>query len=109
RVVVAGSMLELGAGSEALHERSAREIAAADVDLVVGVGLFADAFRSLADEMGDRLILAPDAGAAFDPLAERLRGDEMVLLKGSRGVALEDLMPRLRARFAGDSDNGDGG
>jgi hypothetical protein len=31
-------------------------------------------------------------------LAERLRGDEIVVLKASRGVALERILPALKAR-----------
>jgi UDP-N-acetylmuramoyl-tripeptide--D-alanyl-D-alanine ligase len=103
RVVVAGSMLELGPHSEALHEEAARQIAAMDVDLVVGIGLFVPAFAPLAAGLGDRLVLADDADAAFPAMAERMKGDEVVLLKGSRGVALERLIPRLEGRFGGDS------
>jgi UDP-N-acetylmuramoyl-tripeptide--D-alanyl-D-alanine ligase len=103
RVLVVGSMLELGPHSDALHEESARAIAAADVDLVVAIGLFAPAFAPLRRQLGARLIVAEDADAAFEPLAERLTGDEVVSLKGSRGVALERLIPRLEARFGGGS------
>lgn len=99
RVVVVGSMLELGSRSEALHRRSAEALAAADVDLIIATGLFAPAFERLAGELGDRLIVEPDPIAAFEPLAARMTGDEVVLLKGSRGVALERLLPELEARF----------
>jgi UDP-N-acetylmuramyl pentapeptide synthase len=52
--------------------------------------------------------VADDAESAFEPLAERLTGDEVVLLKGSRGVALEQLIPRLEERFGarGRTENG---
>ncbi|MFW6331278.1 MAG: glutamate ligase domain-containing protein, partial [Gemmatimonadota bacterium] len=99
RVAVVGSMLELGARSEALHREAAARVAGADVDLVVAVGLFEPAFEPLREAMGDRLITVPDTAAAVEPLLHRLRGDEVVLLKGSRGVALEELMPRLEERF----------
>jgi UDP-N-acetylmuramoyl-tripeptide--D-alanyl-D-alanine ligase len=109
RVVVAGSMLELGPQSAALHRESARALARADVDLVVGIGLFVPALEPLAAELGDRLVLADDADTAFAPMAERMTGDEVVLLKGSRGVALERLIPRLGDRFGGgqQSEKGD--
>ena len=99
RVAVVGSMLELGPQSRALHEESARRLAASDVDLIVGTGLFRDAFGPLEGELGDRLLVAEDAEGAWAALAERLRGDEVVLLKGSRGVALEQLLPRMAERF----------
>jgi UDP-N-acetylmuramoyl-tripeptide--D-alanyl-D-alanine ligase len=101
RVVVVGSMLELGSRSEALHRRSAEALAAADVDRIVATGLFAPAFDHLAAVLGDRLIRASDPLAAFGPMAEAMTGDEMVLLKGSRGVALERLLPMLEDRFGG--------
>jgi UDP-N-acetylmuramoyl-tripeptide--D-alanyl-D-alanine ligase len=109
RVVVVGSMLELGATSDALHRAAAEAIAEADVDLVVGTGLFVDAFQPLIPKLGDRLVLADDPEAAFEPMADRLRGDEVVLLKGSRGVALERLIPHLEEQFgeAPSSGNGD--
>jgi UDP-N-acetylmuramoyl-tripeptide--D-alanyl-D-alanine ligase len=113
RVAVVGSMLELGARSEALHRRSAAALAdrLADgaIDLVVGTGLFVPAFEAAleslpaerADALADRLVLEPDPLAALEPLAARLDGDEVVLLKGSRGVALERLLPELETRFGG--------
>jgi UDP-N-acetylmuramoyl-tripeptide--D-alanyl-D-alanine ligase len=101
-------MLELGAHSDDLHRESARALAGADIDLVVATGLFIEAFASLAADHGDRLVTANAAEAAFVPLADRLRGDEVILLKGSRGVALERLIPRLEQRF-GPGTPGNGG
>jgi UDP-N-acetylmuramoyl-tripeptide--D-alanyl-D-alanine ligase len=109
RVVVVGSMLELGPNSDALHRESARSIAEADVDLIVGTGLFVPAFEPLARELGDRLVLAEDADDAFEPMAARMEGGEVVLLKGSRGVALERLIPRLEERYGGSGSTVDGG
>lgn len=109
RVAVVGSMLELGPQSAELHRDSARLIAEADVDLVVGTGLFVDAFAPFAEAMGLRLLLAEEPEEALEPMTERMRGDEVVLLKGSRGVALERLIPGLRERFGGGASTADGG
>ncbi len=103
RVAVVGSMLELGARSAALHRELARRIADADVDLVVATGLFVPAFDPLRDELGDRLIAAEDPMDTLEPLLARLNGDEVVLLKGSRGMELERLLPPLEERFGGGS------
>jgi UDP-N-acetylmuramoyl-tripeptide--D-alanyl-D-alanine ligase len=108
RVAVVGSMLELGTRSAALHRELADWIARADVDLIVAVGLFVPAFEAILAAgrggLSSRLIMAPDAASALDPLLARLGGDEVVLLKGSRGVALETLLPGLEARFGGDGE-----
>ena len=96
RVAVLGTMRELGAASERLHEEIARRALESPVELIAGVGDFATMFRRLAN--GDRrLVTADDAEALWPLLAERLAPDAVVLLKGSRGVRLERLVPHLTA------------
>lgn len=95
RVAVLGTMRELGEASAELHRRTAEAVADAGVDLIVATGEFADAFAALSQDLGDRLIRVDDPLDAYAPLAERLTGNEIVLLKGSRGVALERLLPRF--------------
>ena len=85
-------MLELGSGSEELHRKAAAEIAAQRFDIIVATGDFVAAFEPHARALGDRLIMSKDPLDAFVPLAKRLSGGELILLKGSRGVALERLL-----------------
>ena len=99
RVAVLGSMLELGPTSDALHRDSAAEIADLGLDRIVATGAFVEAFAPLATKLGDRLIAVADPIEAFDRLAPALTGGETILLKGSRGVALERLIPRLDDRW----------
>jgi UDP-N-acetylmuramoyl-tripeptide--D-alanyl-D-alanine ligase len=97
-VFVAGTMRELGSDAPALH----REIAAALVDLhpelLAVVGDFVPALEPYAGALGHRLVTAPDPLTLAPLLAARLRGDELVVLKASRGVALERILPALTAR-----------
>jgi UDP-N-acetylmuramoyl-tripeptide--D-alanyl-D-alanine ligase len=93
--VVVGSMLELGAESARLHAEAAREIAAAQPTLVAAVGAFVPAFEPLRATLGGRLITAPDAEALGPELRAALHGTEIVLLKASRGVALERVLRHL--------------
>jgi UDP-N-acetylmuramoyl-tripeptide--D-alanyl-D-alanine ligase len=95
RVAVLGSMLELGRESEQMHRGAASAIAERDIDLIVATGAFAEAFRSLGRPRGSQVIIEDDPLAAWEELRPRLTGSEVVLLKGSRGVALERLLPRL--------------
>ena len=67
----------------------------ASIDTIVATGEFIPAFETFAAQLGDRLITAADAPAAWAPLSQRLKGNEVVLLKGSRGVALERLLPNI--------------
>jgi len=90
--VVVGSMLELGAESARLHAAAAAEIVALHPALVAAVGAFVPALEAHRAALGDRLVVAGDAEALGPALRAALRGDEVVLLKASRGVALERVL-----------------
>ena len=94
RVAVLGTMLELGAQADRLHDDIARAALAAPIDLVIGVGGFADALARVAP--GDsRAVGGADPASAWDAARSRLRRDAVILLKGSRGVRLERLVPLI--------------
>ena len=98
RVAIMGSMRELGAESAALHRASLEEMLARDVDVVVATGEFADAANGV-DAGRARVVAESDPLAAWERVKDQLRGDEVVLLKGSRGVALERLLPLMEETF----------
>src|SRR5438445_571631 len=89
---VVGSMLELGAESARLHAAAATEIVALRPALVAAVGAFVPALEAHRAALGGRLVVAADAEALGPALRAALRGDEVVLLKASRGVALERVL-----------------
>ena len=93
--VVVGSMLELGPESARLHAAAAREIAALRPAVIAATGEFVAAFAELTPAFTGRLVTASDAEALGPMLREALRGDEVVLLKASRGAALERVLPHL--------------
>ncbi len=95
--VVVGSMLELGAESARLHADVADAVMAVRPPpaLVAAVGEFGTAFARHAVTLGPRLLAASDAEALGAALRARLRGNEVVLLKASRGVALERVLAHL--------------
>jgi UDP-N-acetylmuramoyl-tripeptide--D-alanyl-D-alanine ligase len=97
-VFVAGTMRELGEGSAAHHAEIAALLLALRPDLLAAVGEFVPALEPYRAALGDRLLTAADAASLGPRLAERLQGDEFVVLKASRGVALERLLPDLVAR-----------
>ena len=99
-VFVAGTMRELGAESAALHAAIARELVALRPDVLAAVGEFVPALEAHRAELGDRLLTAPDVPALGAALASRLEGGELVVLKASRGVALERIIPLLTPRVA---------
>jgi UDP-N-acetylmuramoyl-tripeptide--D-alanyl-D-alanine ligase len=94
-VFVAGTMRELGADSPGLHAEIAALLVDLEPDLLAAVGEFVPALAPYADRLGNRLLTAADAPALAQPLAARLTGNELVVLKASRGVALERIIPAL--------------
>ena len=99
-VFVAGSMRELGSHAEVLHREVAGWLAALEPELLALVGEFVPAFAEYRAKYAGRLLEAPDADTLGPLLAERLHGDELVVLKGSRGVTLERILPAILARAA---------
>jgi len=96
RFAVLGSMLELGEQSEALHRQVGARAAALGLDglVVVGEGPDLDALLSAAQAVPLLLQVALPEDAA-QPLFEWLQPGDHLLLKASRGVALERLIPLL--------------
>ncbi|HEY2897634.1 MAG TPA: UDP-N-acetylmuramoyl-tripeptide--D-alanyl-D-alanine ligase [Gemmatimonadaceae bacterium] len=94
RVAVLGSMRELGVHAPRLHEEVARAALASPVEIVAGMGEIGVALRTLAD--GDpRVVVAEEVDELWTALAPRLARDAVILLKASRGVKLERLVPPL--------------
>lgn len=100
-VAVLGTMLELGEATERLHEELLTYALALDIDLIVATGAFAATAAATTD--AGRVLRAEDWQTAYPTLRQRLEGDEVVLLKASRGVALEGILPWLERDFAADA------
>ncbi len=113
RIAVLSDMLELGDQAPALHRATAEAIheledAGRRIDRVFTIGPLSmfTAEALLRRWGGDRVTAFPEwtdelpatAAAALEP------GD-VVLLKGSRGMRLERLIPAIRARFAPESES----
>jgi UDP-N-acetylmuramoyl-tripeptide--D-alanyl-D-alanine ligase len=97
RVAVFGDMLELGAEEHALHREIGAEARRTGVDVLVTVGPRAAA---MAEAFAGEAHAAPDAAAGAELAAELVRPGDLVLVKGSNGVGLSVVAPRLRERAA---------
>ena len=93
RVIVLGTMRELGAASEQCHADIAGLALASGADIVAGIGEFATALEK--QNARERVITAPDVEDLWPQLKTRLQRDAIILLKASRGVQLERLVPHL--------------
>lgn len=102
RLAVLGEMLELGDAADEAHRRVGRHAAScAAVLLCVGPAAAAYAVGAAEAGMTETAIhLVPDQQAALQLLLTELRSSDVLLLKGSRGVALDLLVEELRGAAA---------
>jgi UDP-N-acetylmuramoyl-tripeptide--D-alanyl-D-alanine ligase len=97
RVAVLGTMLELGPSGPSLHEAVARDALSSPIEVLAGLGEFALALEKLGDGASrQRLVTANDVESLWNRLASRLKPDAVILLKASRGVRLEQIVPRIK-------------
>jgi UDP-N-acetylmuramoyl-tripeptide--D-alanyl-D-alanine ligase len=94
RVAVLGTMLELGAQADRLHDEIVRAALASPIELVVATGGFADALARVAPGE-ERAVAGAEPAAAWEAARSRVDPDAVILLKGSRGVRLERLVPLI--------------
>ena len=85
RVAILGEMLELGDASSAEHRRIERYARLA-ADLVIAVGPYE---------------FAEDRDKVMRDLAQRLQPGDIVLIKGSRGAAMDEFLPVLEQAARG--------
>ena len=93
-VVVVGTMRELGQASAALHRDAARAVLETGPAVIAAIGEFAPAFAELGAG-GAELVSGATPVEVAEPLKGLVRPGDVILLKASRGVALEQLIPIL--------------
>jgi UDP-N-acetylmuramoyl-tripeptide--D-alanyl-D-alanine ligase len=104
KAAVLGEMLELGTHAAALHEACGREAARAGLDLLISVG--GPSARALANAAvaggmpRQAVAYVTTSEAAADLALQRIRPGDLVLVKGSRGIATDLVVERLKAEFA---------
>ena len=94
-VVVAGTMRELGAGSAELHRQVAEQIVGAKPDVVAAIGEFVPAFAAVLGKFKAKTLTGDTPEAVAPQLKNELQKGDVVLLKASRGVRLETIIPLL--------------
>ncbi|MGH9351879.1 MAG: UDP-N-acetylmuramoyl-tripeptide--D-alanyl-D-alanine ligase [Terriglobia bacterium] len=99
KIIVAGEMLELGLSSPEWHRHIGRECARAGIHGLIAVQGDASYFLEGAREAGlpaNWMIFFPTAREAGRYCRSIVRSGDVVLVKGSRGVRLEDAIDALR-------------
>ncbi|RZL15362.1 MAG: UDP-N-acetylmuramoyl-tripeptide--D-alanyl-D-alanine ligase, partial [Pedobacter sp.] len=90
KVVIIGDMFELGPESAAQHELIANQATSVQADTTIFIGKY---FYERKGKVEGLFFEGPKD--AFEYLTENPVKDSLVLLKGSRGMALEQLLPLL--------------
>jgi len=104
KVLLVGDMLELGDQAEALHRQAGADVAGTGVDLLVSVGPLGRYIAQGAAENGTASASFRSAEDAADALADLICPGDTVLIKGSRGMAMEALVGPVRAALGGAQD-----
>jgi len=94
---VVGEMLELGETAVELHRQVGREAARLGFSPLVGVGELARELLESASDQGAETHWFGDADSAASFVASERRPGDVLLVKGSRAVALEVVVDRLLA------------
>ena len=104
RILAAGEMLELGAGSPDLHRETGRAaVAKGKIDWIIGVQGNGESLVRGAIEAGhpaERTKFLASSAAAAEFIADLIGPGDLLLVKGSRGVKMERIVEALDARFA---------
>jgi UDP-N-acetylmuramoyl-tripeptide--D-alanyl-D-alanine ligase len=101
RIVVAGEMLELGPAGEEMHRAAGKHAAEKKIDVLVGVRGMAQAIVDGASQAGTKTEFVATPEDAGEWLAREVRDGDVVLLKASRGVNLENALEIWKARRDG--------
>jgi UDP-N-acetylmuramoyl-tripeptide--D-alanyl-D-alanine ligase len=97
RIVVAGEMLELGPQGEEMHREAGRHIAGQKIDLLLGVRGLAQAMVDVAERCGVRAEYVATPEEAGEWLRSNTSDGDVILLKASRGVKLENSLEAWKA------------
>ena len=108
KVLVAGDMREMGDESEQIHLSIGRRIGEPQegdsvpggIDLLIGVGLLGRYIADGASEVGLETVWFDSVDEASKRLPELLMPKDVVLIKGSRVMRMERLIPAIQEAFA---------
>lgn len=100
KVAILGDMLELGSRSEEMHRLVGGLVASSKIGLLVAVGPQMRYAGEVAAASGITVERFADVAAAGAALRGLLRSGDEILLKGSRGMAMERILDVLRDEAA---------
>lgn len=97
-IAVLGDMLELGAYSDEAHTNLGRGIAELPIEKAICMGPL---MKLTVAAAGDKGLRADNAGAAAEELRRIMKEGDIVLIKGSRGMRMEEVLDYLSGEQSG--------
>jgi UDP-N-acetylmuramoyl-tripeptide--D-alanyl-D-alanine ligase len=94
RVIVLGTMRELGEASARCHDEISSIALESGADVIAGVGEFAESLPRVGGS-DERIVTSESVSELWAKLVPRILPDAVILLKASRGVQLEQLVPHI--------------
>ena len=97
-IVVSGDMLELGEHAESMHKQIGALAAASGICKLYVIGDFSEAVAAGARQAKMRAanIIRGSKDDIIDDLKQTLQPGDWILIKGSRGMAMEDVVSALK-------------
>ncbi len=101
KILVAGEMLELGRDEKIIHRETGKILAeTSGIDLLIGIrGLAKDLVESAEENGLKNTKFFENSEAAGEFLCSEIKKDDLILVKGSRGVRTEKVIEKLLEKF----------
>ncbi|MCR4289316.1 MAG: hypothetical protein NUV86_03535, partial [Candidatus Scalindua sp.] len=107
-ILVCGDMLEMGNYAESVHREIGAKVAKADIDALWTVGSLSGfvAEEAITNGMPEERIRSCETSEEVSSfVASQLKKDDTVLIKGSRGMKLENVVRQIESRFSRKNEN----
>ena len=101
KIAVLADMLELGEYSKEIHRRVGQYVVNKKIDILVAVGKEAKNIVQAAKDMKmENIYYCQDNQEVINYLLESLQNDDVVLLKGSNGMKLKDVVNKIEEKLS---------
>lgn len=102
KIIVCADMLELGKRAQSLHERMGKIIAGSHIDALLTTGRWAQYLAQSARKKNKDLLVfhSPSLKRIHQKIKSFCRGEDVVLVKGSRGMRMERTVDFLEKAFS---------
>ncbi len=101
KIAVLGDMLELGERESEYHIQAGKQVVRWNWDILVAVGPLSSHIKEGAVSAGmkkEQVYHFEDSGTAAQEIQSLIQEDDLILVKGSRGIGMEKVVEQLRSK-----------